>query len=348
MELSDKLKQLVEIDGVSGYEENIFNVSKNLFTPLCDTIEADSLGNMIAHISRDGTKKVMLAAHMDEIGLMVKDIDQMGFIQFTNVGGYDYRTLPAQEVIVHGKEKLFGIVATKPPHIQNEEDRKKSPTMEDMRIDIGLTKEEAKKLVSIGDVITVKRDLMDLKNNFYSSKAMDDRAGILAMLHCFEILNKVNHKIDVYGVCTVQEEVGTRGAIVSTFHIEPDIGIAIDVGFGHTPELKKDETLDLGSGVGIAFGANIHPKIHKRFIEIAKEHNIPYQVDLVPGNSGTDTRSIQISRCGVATGLLEIPLRYMHTSVETLCMNDVKNVGKLLAYFILSLDDIDLEDLLCF
>ncbi|PAB60201.1 M42 family metallopeptidase [Anaeromicrobium sediminis] len=348
MELADKLKKLVETDGVSGFEENIFAQAKDLFFDLCDDIQSDPLGNMIAHISRGGHKKVMLAAHMDEIGLMVKDIDDAGFVQFTNIGGYDYRTLPAQEVIVHGREKVFGIVATKPPHIQNEEDKKKAPKMEDMRIDIGLSKEEAKKVVSIGDPITVKRHMLKLQNDFYSSKAMDDRAGVLAMLHCFEILKKMNHSIDVYGVCTVQEEVGTRGAIVSAFNINPDIGIAVDVGFGSTPELPKDETLDLSKGVGIAFGANIHPKLHKKLIELAKEHNIPYQVDLVPGNSGTDTRSIQISRCGIATALLSIPLRYMHTSVETLSMEDIKNVGKLLAYFILSLDNIDLEELLCF
>jgi len=168
------------------------------------------------------------------------------------------------------------------------------------------------------------------------------------MIECFIELSKLKHNCDVFGVATVQEEVGTRGAIVSTFQIEPDIGIAIDMGFGTTPELSKDDTMELGKGPGIGLGANIHPRIHERFIKVAKEYNIPYQLELSPGMSGTDAQSMQISQSGVATGVLSIPLRYMHTTVETVDMKDIKNAGKLLAYFISSLDDDDLEGFLCF
>ncbi|MBF8983098.1 M42 family metallopeptidase [Lutibacter sp. B2] len=350
MKLEDKLKAMVEASGVSGFESSISDTIKSFFKDLSDETQVDPLGNLIflKKGNADQPIKIMFAAHMDEIGLMVKDIDEFGFISFTNIGGVDTRTLPAQEVYIHGKKDVYGIIGAKPPHLQDAEDRKKTPKIEDMRIDVGMSKEDVENRISIGDSITIKRNLIPLQTNYFSSKALDDRAGILAMLHCFEILNNLSHKSDVYGVCTVQEEVGTKGAMVSTFEISPDIGIAVDVGFGSTPGLSKDDTISLGKGPGITLGANIHPKIHKRLLEISKEHNIPYQIELSPGNSGTDAQSMQITQAGVATGVISIPLRYMHTSVETINMDDIKNTGKLMAYFISSLDHEDLEEFLCF
>lgn len=350
MDLKNALKVMIENPSVSGFETSMSNRIESFLKDSCHHIKRDKLGNLIAY--KKGTSKtpikVMLAAHMDEIGLMVKDIDQNGFIKFTNIGGIDQRTLLAQEVIIHGKKDVFGVIATKAPHLQTPEERKNAIKIEDLLIDIGLSKEEAEKVISIGDPITINRKMISLQNDIIAGKSLDDKAGIVAMIECFKELKKIQHQCDVYGVATVQEEVGTRGAMVSTFQISPDIGIAIDVGFGKTPELSKDDTLDLGKGPGLGFGANIHPKIHERLKEIAKEYNIPYQIDLAPGNSGTDAQSIQITQSGVATGVLSIPLRYMHTSVETIDLRDIKNTGKLLAYFISSLDDEDLEGFLCF
>ena len=350
MRLEDVLVYLVESSGVSGFEHHVAKLIETSLKELSDEIKNDRLGNVIAYKKGSGKNpiKIMLAAHMDEIGLMVKDIDKNGFVKITNVGGIDQRILLAQEVIIHGKKDLFGVIGAKPPHLQNVEERKEAVKMEDLFIDVGLSKQEVEEFTTIGDSITIPQKMTKLQNEIITAKALDDRAGIATMIECFIELSKLKHNCDVFGVATVQEEVGTRGAIVSTFQIEPDIGIAIDMGFGTTPELSKDDTMELGKGPGIGLGANIHPRIHERFIKVAKEYNIPYQLELSPGMSGTDAQSMQISQSGVATGVLSIPLRYMHTTVETVDMKDIKNAGKLLAYFISSLDDDDLEGFLCF
>jgi endoglucanase len=350
MKLEQMLKDMVETPGISGFEHSIGDVIQKYFDGLADDTKKDRLGNLV--IQKKGTgpnpMKIMLAAHMDEIGLMVKKIDDKGFIQFTNIGGVDQRTLLTQEVMVHGKKDLFGVIGTKPPHILDPGDRAKAIKMEDMLIDVGLSKEEVEKVVRVGDSITAHRKMINLQNGLIAAKALDDRAGVAAMYECLNMLQKLKHQCDVYAVATVQEEVGTRGAIVSTYNILPDIGIAIDVTFGATPELPKDETYELGKGPTIGLGANVHPKIYERFVQVAKEHNIPYHVEILPGHSGTDAWAMQVTQSGVATGLLSIPLRYMHTSVETIDINDIKYTGKLLAYFIASLDEEDLEGFLCY
>ncbi|TCO71792.1 M42 family metallopeptidase [Marinisporobacter balticus] len=350
MQIRNILENLVETPSVSGFEQSASHIIESFLKDTCNDIKRDKLGNLIAYKKGNAQKpiKIMLAAHMDEIGLMVKDIDEKGFVKFTTIGGVDQRTLLAQEVIIHGEKNLLGIVATKAPHLQTPEEQKESIKIEDMLIDIGLSKTAAEKIITIGDPITINRKIISLQENVVAGKALDDKAGVAAIIVCFKELKKWHHQCDVYGVATVQEEVGTRGAMVSTFQIAPHIGIAVDVGFGKTPELSKGDSLDLGRGPGIGFGANIHPKIHERLKKIAKEYNIPYQVDLSPANSGTDAQSMQISQSGVATGVISIPLRYMHTSVETVDIIDIKNTGRLLAYFITSLDDEDLEEFLCF
>ncbi len=350
MNLEDFLIKITESSGVSGFEQPVSKIIENFWGNYTDRIKKDKLGNLVAY--KKGASKnpirIMLAAHMDEIGLIVKDIDEKGFIKFTNIGGIDERTLLAQEVIIHGTKDILGIIGAKPPHLQSPEERKKTMKINELVIDIGYSKEKAQQFVSIGTPITIKRKSRKLQGEIFAAKSLDDRAGIATMIECFKELAKINHQCDIYGVATVQEEVGTRGAITSTFDIQPDIGIAIDVGFGATPDLPKDETLDLGKGPGLSFGPNIHPKIYDRLVEVAKDYNIPYQMDLIPGKSGTDAQVMQISRFGIATGLISIPLRYMHTSVETIHMKDIKNAGKLLAYFISSLDNESLEGFLCF
>ncbi|MBB6216947.1 endoglucanase [Anaerosolibacter carboniphilus] len=350
MKLEQMLKDMVETPGISGFEHTISDVIQKHFDGLADDSKKDRLGNLVIYKKGMGPNsiKIMLAAHMDEIGLMVKKIDDKGFIQFTNIGGVDQRTLLTQEVMVHGTKGLFGVIGTKPPHILDPSDRVKAIKMEDMLIDVGLSKEEVDKFVRVGDSITIHRKMINLQNGLISAKALDDRAGVAVMYECLQILQKLRHQCDVYAVATVQEEVGTRGAIVSTYDILPDIGIAIDVTFGSTPDLSKDEAYEIGKGPTIGLGANIHPKIYERFIQVAKDHNIPYQIEILPGHSGTDAWAMQVTQSGVATGLLSIPLRYMHTSVETLDISDIKNTGKLLAYFIASLDEEDLEGFLCY
>ncbi len=349
MDIKEFLMDISNMRGVSGHEYTYSDTIKKAFDEYCNSVSQDQLGNVIGirKAKSDKPFKVMLAAHMDQIGLMVKGIDDKGFIQFTNIGGVDQRILLAQEVIVHGKEDLFGLIGAKPPHLQSAEEGKNAVKMEDMSIDLGLSAEEVKELVSIGDTITFKTTSTMLQNDYLCGKALDDRAGIAIILECLKELKHTQTDIELYAVATVQEEVGIRGAVVSSYHINPDIGIAIDVCHGDTPDASSDDTQDTNKGVSITIGPNIHPKLSKKLMDIAKQYNISYQVEVEPGNTGTDAWAIQVTRSGIPTLLLSIPLRYMHTTVETLSYKDVVGAGKLLAFFIRSLDG-DLEELLCY
>jgi len=345
------LKALSDGSTVSGYEYRINDTIMYAFKKYTDETIIDDLGNIIslkkskANVSN---MKIMLAAHMDEIGLMVKYIEDNGFIRFTNIGGIDPRTILGQEVIVHGKKDLFGVIGSKPPHLQEASELNKAIKIEDMIIDLGYSKEQLEGIVDIGDVITIRRELKSLQDSRIVGKSLDDKAGIVAMFECAKELEKINHEADIYFVSTVQEEVGVRGAFTSTYRINPDIGIAIDVGFGFTPELPKYETLDMGKGPGITMGGNIHPGLREHLVNIAKDYNIPFQYEIAPGPTGTDGRAMQITREGIPTLCLSIPLRYMHTSVEVVDMTDIKNTGKLLAFFIASISNENLEGLLCY
>ena len=351
METKELLRILSNADGVSGYEHTLKDRIISTFKEFSDEIIMDKLGNVIVLKKGNNNKdniKIMLAAHMDEIGLMVNDIEENGFIRFTTIGGIDPRTILGQEVIVHGKEDLFGVIGSKPPHLQDSADQDKAIKIEDMTIDIGFSKEKVDSMVNIGDVITIKREMINLQGSRVSGKALDNRAGLVAMYECIKELNKLNHQADVYFVNTVQEEVSMAGAMTSTYKINPDIGIAVDVGFGRTPELAKSDSIELGKGPGITLGGNIHPALRKEITEVAKNYNIPFQMELCAGGTGTDARAIQITKEGIPCLVLSIPLRYMHTSVEVIDMVDVKHTGQLLAFFIASISNENLEGLLCY
>lgn len=351
MEVIEVLEKLCNLSGVSGGEVNVANYVGELLNKIFDKVTKDRLGNIIAFKKGKGgveNKKIMIAAHMDEIGLMVKGINKEGFLHFIKIGGIDVRTLLAQEVIVHGKKDILGIIGAKPPHLQKSDEHKKSIRIEDLYIDVGLTENQVKKYINIGDFITINRKFVHLAGNNVAGKALDNRAGIATMIQCMNYLKELQHDLDIYFVATVQEEVGLRGAITSTYNIIPDIGIAIDVGHGKTPDISEEDTIELGKGPGIALGANIHPKIYKKLVEIAEKNNIPYQLEVNPSSSGTDAWAMQVTRSGVLTGLLSIPLRYMHTSVEMLNIKDLLFTSKLLALFIEGLRGMDLEEWLCF
>ena len=351
MEIKELLKVLSDDNGVSGYEHTLKDTIISAFEELTDEITTDKLGNIIAlkkGNNNSNNLKVMLAAHMDEIGFMVKDIEENGFIRFTTIGGMDPRPVLGQEVIVHGNQDLFGVIGSKPPHLQDPSDQDKAIKIEDMTIDIGFSKDKVDEMVSIGDTITIRRSFSDLQGSKVTGKALDDRAGVAVMYECIKELSNMNHEADVYFVSTVQEEVSMAGAFVSAYKINPDIGIAVDVGFGKTPELSKSESIELGKGPGITLGGNIHPGLRKKMTEVAKNYNIPFQMELTPGKTGTDARVIQITREGIPSLVLSIPLRYMHTSVEVVDMIDLKYTAQLLAFFIASITNDNLEGLLCY
>lgn len=341
------LKKLSEYHGVSGYERSIAPLVIQEFQANADEVRTDRFGNIYAHKKgKKGRYKIMLAAHMDEIGLMVKKIDPRGFLRFSAVGGVDQRTLLSQEVIIHGRQSIPGVIGSMPPHLVREEGSK-AVKIEDMGIDVGLPYEEIQKLIRVGDVITLKRSPIELLGGLIAGKSLDDRAGVVVMQICLQELHKLHHDHDVIAVTTTQEEVGLRGALTSAYTINPDLAIAIDVTHAATPDTKDRVSVELGKGPAIAIGPNIHPQIFDRLTETAQNVRIPIQIEPIPGMSGTDAWAIQVSQAGVPTGLLSIPLRYMHTSVETLDMQDVVNSGILLAHFIASLPE-DLEGYICY
>jgi len=342
------LSALSRASGVSGYEDSIASLVMERFSALTDEVRCDSIGNVYA-LKKGNHKrsKIMLAAHMDEIGLMVKKIDDGGFLRFTSIGGIDQRTLLSQEVVVYGRQAIPGVIGSLPPHLLQNGDSDQAVKMEEMAIDVGLSAAKVKEVIQVGDVITLRRETVPLLNNVMAGKSLDDRAGVVVMMVCLEELSRLKHSHDVLAVATTQEEVGSRGALTSAYTLNPDLAVAIDVTHGSTPDTKGQVTIELGKGPAVAIGPNIHPAIYRHFSETAQEHRLPFQIEPTPGNSGTDAWAIQVTQAGIPTGLISIPLRYMHTSVETLDLQDVLNSGKLLAHFIASLPD-DLEGFLCY
>jgi len=345
VDLVSCLKRLSEAKGVSGYEDEVRAIVAEEFGRYADEVRTDKMGSVIALKKGEGQgRRIMLAAHLDEIGLIVTKIEK-GFLRFTSVGGFDDRVLLGQEVVVHGKRELPGVIASRPPHVLPREEREKIIPMDKLFIDVGLPPEEVERLVQVGDLVTIGREFTRLQGDFAAGKAFDDRAGVASILVCLEGLASVKHLWDVYAVATVQEEVGLRGATTSAYGLAPDLAIAIDVGFGSQPGVSEAETIEMGKGPAIAFGPNIHPKLYQALVEVARDLEIPYQVEPIPGPSGTDAWAIQVTREGIPTALLSIPLRYMHTSVETVSLKDIERTGRLMAGFIGRLDEGFMEKL---
>ncbi|NMB41140.1 MAG: M42 family metallopeptidase [Firmicutes bacterium] len=349
MNLHDYLRKIIQIDGVSGYEDNVAAFISETFSPYVDSTRTDNLGNLILY--KRGSKKdapsILFAAHMDEIGLIVTKIEDNGFLRFTSLGGFDVRTLPGQEVTVYGQKPVNGIIGFKPSYLDLDEEKGQSVEMKNLFIDTGFPREQVEKNIRIGSIAAIKRGFLPLLNNRCAGKAFDDRAGIAVLWQCARELVRIEHEAHLYFVATVQEEVGTRGAIVSTYGISPDLGIAVDVCHGDFPGAMEHEVSPLGEGAVVTVGPNIHPLMAKRLFETAEEYNLPCQRDVSPGPTGTDARAIQISLEGIPTALVSVPLRYMHTSVELIAPEDVKIAGRLLAYFAAGLNRSFLEELSC-
>jgi putative aminopeptidase FrvX len=329
------LKKLCEAHGVPGREEAVRTLVVSELKKICDEIRTDALGNVIALKKGNGRgPKVMLAAHMDEIGFLVSHIDEKsGFLRIDPVGGFDPRVLMAQRVIVHTeKGDLIGIIGSKPPHILTEEERKKPLELKDLFIDLGLPADEVKKRVSIGDFITLQQDFADV-GNLVSCKALDDRVGVYVMIEAVKKAKK--HVCDIYAVATTQEEVGVRGARVSSFNVAPDIGVALDVtvasdvpGVGEHEHVSK-----LGAGVAIKIKDSLsisNPKLVRTMRQIAEQKKIKYQLEILP-RGGTDAGAIQMTREGVAAITLSIPTRYLHSVVEAAHKDDIQAAIDLLA-----------------
>lgn len=346
--MKELLQKLSTLRGVSGSEYRISDEITSFFKPYADEVFTDRLNNVIAvkRCGKENAPSIMLEAHTDEIGLMVSEIDKSGFVKFVSVGGIDGRILPGCEVVIHAKEDISGVIGAKPPHLQAKGDADNAVAFSDMAIDTGLSAEEVKGKVSVGDAVSLKSGFSELLSGRVSGKCLDDRAGIAVLLKTLELLDGKELNADIYAVAAVCEEVGGRGAAVAGYAIKPDIAIAVDVTHGITPDNSK-RALEFGSGVAVAKGPNLHPFVTSRLIELADKGNIKYSIEVEGGDTGTDAWILQVSGTGIATALLSVPLRYMHTTVETIDTDDVYSAAKLIAEFCSSLDD-DLEEYLCY
>ena len=349
MQIKDFLSSLSEASGISGYEAPVRELVRAEFAQYTSELRVDAMGSLIALARGERSpetprRSIMLAGHMDEIGLLVTKLEK-GFLRFATVGGFDLRVLLGQEVVVHGQQDLPGIIGTRPPHVLSAEEREQIVPLDRLFIDVGLSANELEKQVRVGDVITLQSKFSELSNNLVSGKAFDDRAAVVCIASCLLHLSTLKHAWDVYAVATVQEEVGLKGALTSSFGIAPDIGIAIDVGHGNMLGVSEVDTVTIGGGPALGLGPNIHPLMYTRLMETAKANEIPHQSDPIPGRSGTDAWAMQIAREGLPTALISIPLRYMHTTVETLSLKDLERIGRLLAHFIAGLDEAFAQEL---
>lgn len=359
------LKDLSELPGPSGQEDAVAIRIGEALEPYCHEVRRDSFGNVIglargeaadpvgpesgglagdeSGAAQSRRPRMMFAAHSDEIGLIVTKVDKGGFLRFTSVGGIDARAIVAQQVTVLTDPPLTGYVGIKPPHITTPEEREKVIPVEDMFIDVGMPEDMVKERVRVGDMAVVRRQFTELLGGRVTGKALDNRAGVAAMVEAMRLLSRLKHGADVIPVATVQEEVGLRGAIVSAYDIVPDMAIAVDVGFAGGPGIPESRSIAMGKGPAIALGANIHPRLHKLLVDTAKEYGIPYQIEPMPGASGTDGWALQVVRGGIPTAVVSIPLRSMHTSVEVVDVEDVRNTARLLAHVAAALTEADAE-----
>ncbi len=352
MELKELLKELTDAHGVSGHEYPAGKVFIKQAKPFSDEVKIDKLGNAIAikkgQQTGDKRYKILLAGHLDEIGLMVTKIEDGGFIRITNVGGIDISILPGQAVTVMGKEQLRGVIGAKPPHLQEPGESGNIIQMDDLYVDTGRTKEELADIVEIGTLVRIESEFTELSNGCFSAMAMDDRAGVVVLVETLRRLTERKHNWDVYAIATAQEEVSGLGATTTAYEIQPDIAIAIDVTFGDGPGIPERRSNPLGKGATIGLGPNFHPKITQKLKDVASENEITHQIEVDPYPGGTDAYSLQVSRAGIPAGLVSIPLRNMHSTVETLKLDDVKRCAELLCVFISKLDQKFQEELKCF
>ncbi len=342
MNSKDFLRSLCTEIGPSGYEMDVARVWRDYVARFAET-SVDINGNVIAVLNKSADVRVMLSGHIDEIGFMIRYIDKDGFLFFSPIGGIDANLVPGQRVSIKTqKGRVKGVIGKKPIHLMEREELSKCAKIESLFIDIGAKdKEEAEAKVSIGDVAVPYVEFWELDNGRIVSKALDDRAGAFVVARALELLAGRDIKVGVFAVASVQEEIGLRGARTSAYAIDPAIGIAVDVTFctDHPGvDEKKIGSISLGKGPVIARGPNINPVLFERLKKTAEDSSIPYQIEGIPRATGTDANSIQISRSGVCTGLVSIPLRYMHTPVEMVEFNDIENSARLLADLIAGLD----------
>lgn len=338
------LVDLLQARSPSGYETEAQAVLDKAIQPFADHYEKDALGNRMATINPSGTPTLMLAGHMDELGLIITYVDDRGFLYFDTIGGHDMGLISGRRLqILTAKGVLAGVTGKKAIHLMTPEERKKVPETHDLWIDIGAKdKKEALSLVAIGDVAVYDQAFMPLKGNIGIARAFDNKAGCYTVMETLLRLAKQKKKLQakVTAVATSQEEIGVRGATTAAYHVNPQIAIAVDVTHATdhpSADPKRFGDCKLGGGPMICRGPNINPVVFKKLTSCAEKLGIAYQVEADPRPTGTDARVLQMARSGVATGLVSLPLRYMHTPSEMVNLQDIEDTVQLLVAFALSL-----------
>lgn len=342
-EQSDFLENLINAPSPSGYEGPAAKVFRNYVKDYADKITTDVMGSVIAVKNPTGSPKIMLAGHIDEIGMIIHYIDDNGFLYFQEIGGIDPGVLPGSRVSIYTeKGPITGVIGRTAVHLIEKEERGKALKLSDLWIDIGAkNKKDALKLVQVGDAATVSYQMQKLQDNLVVSRAFDDKAGVFVIAEVLRLLKGKKIGAAVYATATTQEELGLRGARISAFSIDAEVGIAIDVTHGNdfpTSSKTKHGEVDLGKGPVLTRGANVTPAVEKMLISTAKKHNIPLQIEANGGGTGTDANIMQMTKSGMATGLISIPLRYMHTPSEVISTEDLENAARLIARFIEELE----------
>ena len=331
------LERLCAVGAPSGFERPAVLVAKELLEPSMDEVWIDRLGNLVGvrRCGKPGAKKLLLDAHLDEVGMVVTGIKD-GFLRFT-AHGVDARMLPDREVTVLTDPPMLGVVACLPPHVLSEEQRERAPEIKDLFIDVGMDQKEAERRIPIGTPVVYQADVVRLGARQMCAKAMDDRACFAALLRAVELLRDKELDVDLYVLGSVCEEVSGVGATVAVQAVMPDYCVAVDVTHGRTPDSAKDETFVMGGGPVVGIGPNMTRWMTKRLLDDGAAMGMSVQKEIMGGNSGTNGWGMQIANEGVATAILSLPLKYMHTPVEVVELSDVEDCARLLAAFVVDL-----------
>ena len=335
MELREIIKEFSALSAPSGSETPAAERIRELLTPLVDEVSVDAMGNLIGvkKSGIEGAPRMLLDAHMDEVGFIVTEVVE-GYLKFSTIGGVDSRMLPGREVTVLADEPLYGVIGCLPPHVLSAEEREQAIKVKDLYIDIGYSQEDAEKRVQPGTYGVFRGDAFDLGSEYICGKAMDDRMCVAMLLKVMENLKDVKLGYDLYIMASVQEELGCRGAQAAAFGIAPDYCIAVDVTHASTPDASGPETFKAGCGAVITVGPNVNRRMSDALMAYCREKDIGYKIEVAPAHSGTNAWPIQISREGVCTGILSVPIKYMHSPVETVKLSDAEVGVELLTGFL--------------
>ncbi len=331
MNIKEVLSKLSQADGVSGSEKGAAEIALEMVSKYTNRCYIDKSQNVIAEFGErsDDVKHIMIDAHIDQIGLIVTDITENGFVRFANVGGVDRRLLPAQPVVVHGKEKIKGVVCSVPPHLSGGETGK-AAKIEDMLIDTGMSREEMMCLVRLGDKISFDTSFKELLDNKVTGCALDDRCGVASVLYALELLKGCETESFTV-VFSAQEELGERGAKTAVYEINPDIAVAVDVSFAYTQGEKEYKCGKMGKGPMIGISPSLSKELSDECINVCVKNDIPYQIEVMNGLTSTNADQFSVNRNGCKAVTVSIPLKYMHTPSEVIMLDDVEYTGKLLS-----------------